>query len=98
MTPSDIVTGTSLSSTIPFVSGRLYFAHFGAAEAAEGSSANTSRKMRAILRTVITSNDRPAWKIAVGDVRGNDRSDADPGAGRAERQARHVPGGGKRRH
>src|SRR6185503_1748429 len=98
MTPSGIVTGTSPSSTMPFVSGRSYFVHFGAADAAEGSRTNASRAMSAILRTIITSNDRPAWKIALGDVRGNDRGDADPRSRRAQREARGVPRGRKCRH
>src|SRR5687767_12378310 len=64
MTPSDIVTGTSLSTTTPFVSGRSYGVHRGPACAVAGTSPDTSRVRRASVFTVITGNDRAAWKIA----------------------------------
>src|SRR5687767_8952020 len=51
MTPSDIVTGTSLSTTTPFVSGRSYSVQLGAPSAEAGRAPTASSVRSAIFRT-----------------------------------------------
>src|SRR5687768_652222 len=95
MTPSDMVTGTSRSTTKPFVSGRSYFVHLGAASALEGTtSERRSSVRRASFRTVLSGNARPGLNLRQSADEGS-REDERAGLGRvpADRVPRAAPHG-----